>query len=203
MPFVSPESVNLIHGQWLEVRVLYNVSLITSINPTKEFIPSFFRLCRVAHGAIFGGIAEEKVGSIFSSHMHEIFVQVCEFHPLAATGAPLPSLSFPLSNHPVPLSRTHSRLTSKFQRAWYYRSCNMNNTMIKGKKKNKKRERERVEKSMEKAKIVLPMLYNGVKSNGVWRDYESDDGLDYRYVSTGKIWYFFVPCVWNGGWPGK
>lgn len=149
MPSVSPESVNLIHGQWLEVRVLYNVSLITSINPTKEFIPSFFRLCRVAHGAIFGGIAEEKVGSIFSTHMHEIFVQVCEFHPLAATGAPLPSLSFPLSNHPVPLSRTHSRLTSKFQRAWYYRSCNMNNTMIKGKKKTK-REREREWKKLWK-----------------------------------------------------
>lgn len=70
-------------------------------------------------------------------------------------------------------------------------------------KKKKQKERERVEKTMEKAKIVLPMLYNGVKSNGVWRDYESDDGLDYRYVSTGKIWYFFVPCVWNGGWPGK
>lgn len=150
MPFVSPESVNLIHGQWLEVRVLYNVSLITSINPTKEFIPSFFRLCRVAHAAIFGGIAEEKVGSIFSTHMHEIFVQVCEFHPLAATGAPLPSLSFPLSNHPVPLSRTHSRLTSKFQRAWYYRSCNMNNTMIKGKKEKTKREKEREWKKLWK-----------------------------------------------------
>lgn len=73
----------------------------------------------------------------------------------------------------------------------------------KRKKKNKKRERERVEKTMEKAKIVLPMLYNGVKSNGVWRDYESDDGLDYRYVSTGKIWYFFVPCIWKRWMAGE
>lgn len=71
------------------------------------------------------------------------------------------------------------------------------------KRKNKKRERERVEKTMEKAKIVLPMLYNGVKSNGVWRDYESDDGLDYRYVSTGKIWYFFVPCIWKRWMAGE
>lgn len=36
--------------------------------------------------------------------MHEIFVQVCEFHPLAATGAPLPSLS----NHLVSLSLSHA-----------------------------------------------------------------------------------------------
>lgn len=121
---------------------------------------------------------EEKVGSIFSTHMHEIFVQVCEFHPLAATGAQI--------NLSLSLSLTHSRLTSMFQvptRGIIGRATWTIQTVKTRRTKNK--QKEGVEKSTGKAKIVLDAL-QGVKSNGVWRDYRATTVwiID---VSTGKI----------------
>lgn len=49
---------------------------------------------------------------------------------------------------------------------------------------------------MEKAKIVLDAL-QGVKSNGVWRDYESDDGLDYRRFNWKDLIFFVRLEQWN------
>lgn len=51
---------------------------------------------------------------------------------------------------------------------------------------------------MEKAKIVLDAL-QGVKSNGVWRDYESDDGLDYRCFNWKDLIFFVRLERWNNG----
>lgn len=87
--------------------VEYSISLITGINPAKEFIPSLplpgserGNLCSRYSSYRVG--SDEKVGSIFSTHVHEIFVQVCEFHPLGATGVPLYPF-FVLQPSPFPL----------------------------------------------------------------------------------------------------
>lgn len=172
MPFVSPESVNLIHGQWLEVRVLYNVSLITSINPTKEFIPSFFRLCigGVALTGLYSGVSpRRKLVRYFPRTCTKYLCRYANFIPL-----PQPARPYPLSRSP---SQITPSLSPSLQNALQINVEVPTRVVLsvvqheqyndKRKKKKKQKERERVEKTMEKAKIVLPMLYNGVKSNGV------------------------------------
>lgn len=64
--------VNLIHGQWADVRLLYNVSLITSINPTKEFIPSLSIYRRGYSRYIRGYRRGESWFDIFHAHARNI-----------------------------------------------------------------------------------------------------------------------------------
>lgn len=125
--------VNLIHGQWADVRLLYNVSLITSINPTKEFIPSLSIYRRGYSRYIRGYRRGESWFDIFHAHARNICAGMRISSPRRNRRAPTLSRS-PLKSPRLSLSfpLTHSRLTSMFQErssnAWYYRLCNMNNT---------------------------------------------------------------------------
>ena len=117
---------------------IYNVSLITGINPAKEFIPILsvsegtwvpLRVFEVSRATD----ARRKLVRYFPRTCTKYLCRYANFIPLGATGAsPLPSSVRPNPSKSPALSHARSvsalsRLTSMFPRtqvpnAWYYRS---------------------------------------------------------------------------------